>query len=218
HQPLTQNDDTENFINLIFVNMGGMTMVMKPDHGAAKNMHSISSPAAKIVAPECLPVGYRFKPTEVELAKYYLMEKAFNPASPLPAFIGVDIEASEFCTMAPSDLVPNFRQEEREWFFFVHLGSDQDLKGKMVKRAVKNGRGNWILVSKEVICDSTGVPLAYKSELMYFLASTSSSHQRKTHWKLEEYRLHTSLNLRGQQWLLARLKRGTDYQRNYFID
>ncbi|CAN0871011.1 NAC domain-containing protein 101 [Linum grandiflorum] len=180
-----------------------MALVMDHDH----DLHSSSPPSSKkaaadIVVPDGLPAGYRFRPTDMELVKHYLMAKAFNPTSPLPAFIGVDIDAVEYCNMPPSDLVAvaGSGPEDREWFFFVHLDlesvSDQNLEGMTTKRAGKKGIGFWKLGLKKTIFDSTEVPLAYKSELTYYLASTPSSRQRKTHWKLDEYRLHSPLNLR----------------------
>ncbi|CAN0871009.1 hypothetical protein LINGRAHAP2_LOCUS9724 [Linum grandiflorum] len=66
-----------------------MGLVMDHNH----DLHASSPPSSKKAAAEIigvpggLPAGYRFRPTDVELVKHYLMVKAFNPASPLPAFI-----------------------------------------------------------------------------------------------------------------------------------
>ncbi|CAI0431670.1 unnamed protein product [Linum tenue] len=170
-----------------------------------------------------VPVGYRFKPTDEELVKHYLMDKAFNPASPLPSYIGRDIQASRFLNLPPHRLVSLMSNGEREWFLFIH--QDQDLEseaiwttGCEVRRMVGNGVGFWrsFQASEKPICDSSGAPLGFKSQSTYFTAasSSSSSSSKKTHWKLHEYRLHSPRNIRGQEWVLARLIRGTDYNRN----
>lgn len=75
---------------------------------------------------------------------------------------------------------------------------------------VGNGTGFWkSMEDEDPVHNSDGDVFAFKIHLTYFSGSLNKA--KKTHWKMEEYRLPTK---HGDEWVLARLKRGTDYIRS----
>ena len=63
---------------------------------------------------------------------------------------------------------------------------------------VGNGIGFWRFIGEEEpIHNSEGDIFAFKIYLTYF--SGSPPHAKKTHWRMEEYRLQTEINGRNKQ-------------------
>ncbi|XP_071902852.1 protein SOMBRERO-like [Coffea arabica] len=160
-----------------------------------------------------MPVGYRFVPTDEELVKYYLANKVLY--KPLPVKIIREIDAHDLYSKHPKCLVGNgtFNDNEREWFFFIY--KDEYFLGKTRStRMVGNGIGFWRFIGEEEpIHNSEGDIFAFKIYLTYF--SGSPPHAKKTHWRMEEYRLQTEINGRNkqevQECILARIIRGRNY-------
>ncbi|KAK6123099.1 hypothetical protein DH2020_043160 [Rehmannia glutinosa] len=169
-----------------------------------------------------LPIGWRFQPTDEELLCSYLAKKV--GCGPLPAQVIKEIDATEFFSKHPWDLVDSLSKEENietEWYFFIH-GAGY-LHGKMKKnRRVgdENGIGYWRSIGKEdPIYDGDGNVYATKIYSTYFLAKPNGQIKKlkKTHWKMEELRLlnfHSTReddeNLHEEEWVVARITRGND--------
>lgn len=97
-----------------------------------------------------------------------------------------------------------------EWFFFIHEHQDTFCKLNSI-RAVEDETGFWkSMENEDPVYNSEGDVFAFKFHLTYFSGYLRNA--RKTHWKMEEYRLPTK---HGEKWVLARLKRGT-YYTSYF--
>ncbi|XP_012080558.1 NAC domain-containing protein 68 isoform X1 [Jatropha curcas] len=159
-----------------------------------------------------LPVGYRFLPTDEELVTHYLINKVLN--RPLPAQIIQDTEASRLYSKPPSSLV-TFSCGERNWYFFIH---EDFAGGSEGIRIVGGGIGFWKANGQEKpICNSDGTVFAFKFHFTYF--SGKFPNAKKTHWKMDEYRLptefYTAHNFKGEEWVLGRLQRGMDYNNCY---
>ncbi|XP_043813714.1 NAC domain-containing protein 101 [Manihot esculenta] len=141
-----------------------------------------------------LPVGYKFLPTDEELVIHYLMNKLLNRL--LPANIAPDIDASEFYSKPPNSLSVSFPLSmvspscgEREWYFFIHEHEDFLGKSRERIRMVGDGTGFWRSSGLEkYIRNSDGRVLAFKSRFFYF--SGNDANAKKTHWKMDQYRLH----------------------------
>ncbi|KAB2053476.1 hypothetical protein ES319_A12G190800v1 [Gossypium barbadense] len=157
-----------------------------------------------------LPVGFRFLPTDVELVTHYLINKViYNPFS---SFIFQEINATELYTNSPK----NFR----EWFFFIYMDMNID---NMHNKAIEKGGdelGFWQSIGdRKCVKDTNGNILATKITFIYF--SGSPSHRKKTHWRIDEFRLpiqfytlHNSKKIEGNnftEWAAGRLARGRDY-------
>eukprot|EP00261_Vitis_vinifera_P040756 XP_019081999.1 PREDICTED: protein FEZ-like [Vitis vinifera] len=153
-----------------------------------------------------LPVGFRFLPTDEELVTYYLINRVYY--RPLPAKPIQDIHASEFYGSPPHHLAIS-SSREREYFFFIQ-GDDQ---GEEI-RMVEDGRGFWKLSGDETpIYDSDGNIFAFKIYWTYF--SGSLRKPKKTHWRMEEYRLplhcYMDHDFKGEKLVLGRIKRSKGY-------
>uniref|UniRef100_A0A2C9VQJ9 NAC domain-containing protein n=2 Tax=Manihot esculenta TaxID=3983 RepID=A0A2C9VQJ9_MANES len=171
-----------------------------------------------------LPVGYKFLPTDEELVIHYLMNKLLNRL--LPANIAPDIDASEFYSKPPNSLSVSFPLSmvspscgEREWYFFIHEHEDFLGKSRERIRMVGDGTGFWRSSGLEkYIRNSDGRVLAFKSRFFYF--SGNDANAKKTHWKMDQYRLHNQCpapdhNSKDEQWVLGKLKRGMEINSSF---
>uniref|UniRef100_A0A5B7C6Q7 Putative NAC domain-containing protein 68-like n=1 Tax=Davidia involucrata TaxID=16924 RepID=A0A5B7C6Q7_DAVIN len=159
-----------------------------------------------------MPPGYRFSPTDEELVMYYLKNKVFD--KPLPADVIRDIDASHIYSSHPKSIVGNSSWVESERYFFIRR--DENFNGESKKaQIVGNGIGFWKSVGEEEpIYNSDGDIFAFKITFIYF--SGPVSRPKRTHWRLEEYRLPLESNtndLKREEWMAARLLRGSDYNR-----
>ncbi|KAJ0047623.1 hypothetical protein Pint_16219 [Pistacia integerrima] len=153
-------------------------------------------------------VGYQFVPTDEELVLDYLFNKAFG--KPLPAKMIQEIAASKLFEKPPKSLV-TWSCGEKECYFFIHDDENIPSESEII-RIVGNGIGFWKSGGEEKpISDVKGFVLAFKKHLIYF--SGSFSEAKKTHWKMELYRLTTEFytNFKGKNWELGRMRRGMDY-------
>ncbi|KAK9278549.1 hypothetical protein L1049_028119 [Liquidambar formosana] len=133
------------------------------------------------------PVGYRFVPTEEELVTHYLMNKVSY--KPLPPCVIEDIDATKLYSKPPPKCLETTSCEEREWFFFIH----QDENFEKPIRMVGNGIGFWKSSGEEnLIYNLDGNVFASKTYYSYFRGTLPKA--KKTHWKMEEYRIHVECN------------------------
>ncbi|KAI3454747.1 hypothetical protein Pfo_011410 [Paulownia fortunei] len=177
---------------------------------------------------EILPIGWRFVPTDEELIRSYLAKKVGSGS--LPAQVIKEIDATEFYSKHPKDLVENLANQEEdryfetERYFFIH--GDDYFHGEMKRyRRVGDGIGYWRSIGKEdPICDGDGNVFAFKIHSTYFSAN---SKPKKTHWKMEEYRLFNlgrrsssssedEEDLHVEEWVVARITRGNSYIKRMF--
>ncbi|KAL6183031.1 hypothetical protein ACLB2K_044442 [Fragaria x ananassa] len=167
-----------------------------------------------------LPVGFRFMPTDEELVRYYLMNKACFRVVPVADAIQ-EIDATRFYSNHPKNLVfyfnnaVTFSNGEREWFFFIHE-DDENYSGSCRSHAqrrrnvreVGNGIGFWKPSGSEnPIYSKDGNVFATKIFLTYFSGSCHSKKPKRTHWKMVEYHLQ----IRREWVVLGKLQRGMDY-------
>ncbi|XP_022715890.1 protein CUP-SHAPED COTYLEDON 2-like [Durio zibethinus] len=157
-----------------------------------------------------LPVGYRFVPTDEELVSHYLINRVF--CKPVPASVFQEINASELYSQPPKSSV-QFSSGEREWFFFIHKdGNFDDEQHKTLFRMVGDGLGFWRSNGEKPLFDTSGNVVAFKIHLTYFSGCLSKA--KKTHWRMDEYRLPIqfyTLHNSKEEWALGRLTRGRDY-------
>ncbi|GMJ14027.1 hypothetical protein HRI_005071900 [Hibiscus trionum] len=149
---------------------------------------------------ERIPVGFRFEPTDEELAAQYLISKVSG--DPLPASDFREVDATEFYGQHPKCLV-DFCNGEREWHFFIH--TKENVQNGAI-RSVGNNLGFWRLDEEDPISDAKGNVLAMKSHFIYFFKGA-----KKSHWKLDEIRLPLEfyhLHNCKEKWAMAKLTRG----------
>ncbi|XVF08995.1 hypothetical protein REPUB_Repub07fG0052000 [Reevesia pubescens] len=159
------------------------------------------------------PVGYRFVPTDEELVTHYLINKVICNALPASAF--QEINATEFYSKPPKSSV-EFSNGEREWFFFIHEDGDFDNEQSKAIRIVGNGRGFWRSKGEQPLFDTNGNVLAFKVHLIYFSGCLSKA--KKTHWRMDEYRLPIQFYAHHnskEEWAVGRLTRGRDYNLDF---
>ncbi|KAL1068563.1 hypothetical protein V6Z11_D12G206300 [Gossypium hirsutum] len=110
-------------------------------------------------------------------------------------------------------LAVQFCNGEREWFFFIYMDMNID---NMHNKAIEKGGdelGFWQSIGdRKCVKDTNGNILATKSTFLYF--SGSPSHGKKTHWRIDEFRLPIqfyTLHNSKEKWAAGRLTRGRDY-------
>ncbi|XVE54715.1 hypothetical protein DITRI_Ditri03aG0104100 [Diplodiscus trichospermus] len=132
------------------------------------------------------PVGYRFLPTDEELVTHYLINKVF--CNPIPASIFQEMNATEFYSKSPKRSV-QFSSGEREWFIFIKENEENvdNEQNETIRRIVGDEQGFWQCNGEEPLYDANGNVLAFKFHLTYFSGCLSKA--KKTHWKLDKYRL-----------------------------
>ncbi|GAV59838.1 NAM domain-containing protein [Cephalotus follicularis] len=136
--------------------------------------------------PLGLPVGYRFKPTDLELVTYYLSNKV--NFMPLPAQVVHEIDARELYSKDPRSFVESsLFCGDREWFFFIRKdgnfnGNFSDKTNRTVK--VGDGIGFWRTLGEKIpIRNSSGHVFAFKINFTYY------SGGKKTQWQMDVYQL-----------------------------
>ncbi|KAH6801131.1 hypothetical protein C2S52_001595 [Perilla frutescens var. hirtella] len=194
-----------------------------------------------------LPPGYRFAPTDEELMTFYLTNKAlFNPLPPgavtqidandlysKPPYAIVDDPRGETREWyffighnkhgheheqeeTGQGSGTSFNNQERRGNIVSHCIEKQE-NGRNVKiRIVGNGIGFWKAVGRDhLVCASENVS-AFKIHYMFFSGSIRKC--KKTHWRMEEYHLVSTVSqqdLKKEEWVLGRITRG---RRDYYSD
>jgi hypothetical protein len=82
-----------------------------------------------------------------------------------------------------------FAQGEREWYFFI-LEDENFPVGRNSNRCVGNGMGFWKSTPEIRIYNGDESMIATKRYLTFFSGSLPGA--KKTHWTMEEYRLHVN--------------------------
>ncbi|CAL9154601.1 unnamed protein product [Musa hybrid cultivar] len=137
-----------------------------------------------VLSVESLPLGFRFRPTDVELVNHYLKGKITGRIKSEDEVISeIDI-----CKCEPWDLpdLSLIKSSDSEWFFF----SPKDRKypnGNRSKRATK--AGYWKATGKDrMIRSISRVPtiIGTKKTLVFYQGRARSG--VRTTWVMHEYR------------------------------
>lgn len=151
-----------------------------------------------------LPPGFRFHPTDEELAVHYLCRKASHQCPPVPIIAEIDLYKYN-----PWELPEKALFGEKEWYFFT----PRDRKypnGSRPNRAAGSGYWKATGVDKPIIPPGSSKHVAIKKALVFYAGKPPRG--VKTNWIMHEYRLsdrkqpsNNNGSLKLDDWVLCRL-------------
>ncbi|KAE8669874.1 NAC domain-containing protein 78 [Hibiscus syriacus] len=149
-----------------------------------KSLAIVASPSAAAEtrgSATALAPGFRFHPTDEELASYYLTRKVSNRPVRFNAIAEVDIYKHE-----PWDLSDKSRLKTRdqEWYFFSLLDKKYGNGGRM-NRATN--QGYWKATGKDREVRHNGQLIGMKKTLVFHNGRAPDG--LRTNWVMHEYRL-----------------------------
>ncbi|XP_021761412.1 NAC transcription factor 47-like [Chenopodium quinoa] len=148
-----------------------------------------------------IPIGFKFKPTDVEIICEYLVKKATLKLVP-PSEIH-DINPSDFYNTHPKDLVLRLPDDRSEWYFFIPQNPNE-FKDR-IQQGVE-GVGYWQFKYNVLIHDRESKPIGNKFEYK-FLRTKPQDKPKGTIWKIDLYEL-LQQNI---EWIMVKLTKGTNY-------
>ncbi|KAL2239828.1 UNVERIFIED_CONTAM: Protein BEARSKIN1 [Sesamum indicum] len=158
--------------------MGNMNAVVQEEYPALSIMN-------------CLPVGYRFQPTDTELILHYLKRKVNN--QPLPCTLIHTVDVYEF---RPEDLCDMLGENERYLFCPRKRRSSS---GTRANRTTPYGY--WKATIGDRAIRHNGKEVAYRKTLVYYMnGESSNTTSRKTDWIMHEYRLKNHSDAPDRLW------------------
>uniref|UniRef100_A0A0D9WGJ0 NAC domain-containing protein n=1 Tax=Leersia perrieri TaxID=77586 RepID=A0A0D9WGJ0_9ORYZ len=134
-----------------------------------------------------LPTGFRFQPTDEELAVNYLQRRTVGQLSPIPIIADVDIYSFN-----PWELPSMALLGEHEWYFFTPRDHRYP---NSVRPNHSAPSGFWRAIGTDKPIQVGGVqdaPIATRKSLVFYIGRTPM--EIKTTWIMHEYRL---TNTRG---------------------
>ncbi|RZC58524.1 hypothetical protein C5167_005833 [Papaver somniferum] len=146
-------------------------------------------------------LGYKFQPTDEELAYYYLSKKVENKLDSTESYVIQDIDASEFYSKSLDKLVAKIRPVADGTGFWNWDGNSKPISSSQQYYWKSN-------------LDTAFS--AIKSTLNYFrgqpspITSMTSKKPKKTHWAMEQYDVDSN-QVAKDKCVIGRLKRGEVY-------
>jgi hypothetical protein len=134
-----------------------------------------------VMAQACLPPGFRFHPTDVELISYYLKMKIMGKKLFVEA-----ISEVELYKFPPWDLPDKscLRSKDLEWFFFCPRDKKYP-KGSRTNRATPNGY--WKTSGKDRTIELNSRTVGLKKTLIFHEGKAPKGN--RTDWVMYEYKM-----------------------------
>ncbi|XP_027334668.1 NAC domain-containing protein 105-like [Abrus precatorius] len=148
---------------------------------------------------DCVPVGFRFRPTDEELVEFYLKHKLLHDDFPVQIIPEIDL-----CKVEPWDIPAKsvIKSEDPEWFFFSPIDYKYS-NSKRFNRTTK--RGFWKSTGKDRQIKTSGTNniIGRKKTLVFHSGRVPTG--VNTNWVIHEY--HHAVNYPENQrtFVLCRL-------------
>nr|QSD99817.1 NAC family transcription factor [Melilotus albus] len=160
---------------------------------------------------DCVPVGFRFRPTDEELVNYYLKNKLLGNDSIVNNVIAeVDVCKFEPCDLPACSVI---KSDDPEWFFMCPL-EYKYAKSKRISRKTKNGFWKATGKDRNIKVRGTNNVIGIKKTLVYYYGSVPGV---KSYWVIHEYHA-TTFDDNQRTFVLSRLMKKAEKKAEEEID